>query len=438
MESVSLQSPGAWLRLAVLLLAIPPGAGCGLFRKTEEQHLETVTTKAGGERAPITIGELDQMTRNFSDRLVARVSTACDQIKNEASDDAPRSKAHQLKLSVALAAYDIVSSPGGSPQVPGAAQHLIDLAILTELETLHWGDEGAGRDQFGERGGRTLVESFQQSREDIGQIAGRIMAPQQLDTLKTLVAQWRARNPKVEWLARVRFDIIAQGNEAAGFRTAIGETFNPIQSVTQSADEMRMVSQQALFYLHRLPLLLDWTTEATISDALEVPKLSGVVEGLQQSLQSLSRMTTQLEQLMQPSSQEPAVNSTVREVKDSLSEARGLVGEVHRLEEALQPYLEKANRSSSGGKPTDYEAVATRVNEAARSATSLVQETRMLAESPEAVRNLDDTISRLRREVATSEREVIDHATWRAVQLIVLIVLLVVLHGVIARFLKKR
>src|SRR5436309_2997329 len=95
------------LRLAFLLSL----SGCGLFTKSEEQPVQEVKTKGSPGRPEITVGELDQLSRNYSDRLVARISSACDQIKRESSDEEARMKAHLLKLSTALAAYDIVTSP---------------------------------------------------------------------------------------------------------------------------------------------------------------------------------------------------------------------------------------------------------------------------------------------------------------------------------------
>src|SRR5579862_67486 len=255
-------------RLAqALLVAVPALAGCGLFGKPEEAPVQGVLAHAGPERPQITVGELDQMAKNYADRLVARSSSACDGIKlDTATDEGLRSKAHHLKLSIALGAYDIVTREGGSPQIPGAAQHVIDLTVLTELEALHWTDEGAAKKEFGERGGGALADCFQKSREDIWEIAGHLIDRGQLDMLRTLIAQWHSQNPGVEWLARVRFDVIAQGQEGAGFRSGLGQTFNPIKSAVQSVDEVRIVSQQALFYLHRMPLLLDWTAEATLTD----------------------------------------------------------------------------------------------------------------------------------------------------------------------------
>jgi Holliday junction resolvase-like predicted endonuclease len=423
--------------LAALLLGSLGLGGCGLFGKSDEQPVEQVKTKEEPGKSQMTVGELDQMAKNFSDRIVARVSTACDHIKLEAPDEGLRAKAHHLKLSIALAAYDIVTGSGGSPQVPGAAQHVLDLAVLAELQYLRWVEEKAARDEFGDRGGDRLAEACQKSREDIWQIAARVIKPDQIDRIKTLAAQWRAKNLNVEWLARVRFDIIAQGQEGAGILESVGAAFNPINSVTKSVDDVRIVAQQALFYAKRAPLLIDWTTEATVTDTLAIPKVSGIVQKVTETLGSVARLAAQLEHLVEPSSQEPAINSTIQEVQESLVQAKELVREVHSLEEAVRPFLEKP-KDAAPKKATDYEAVATKVSDAAHTTTSLVRETRMLAESPSAVRNVDDMLARVSRDIAHSGRDVVDHATWRAIQLVLVIAVLVALFKGVRYWRRRR
>jgi hypothetical protein len=104
----------------------------------------------------------------------------------------------------------------------------------------------------------------------------------------------------------------------------------------------------------------------------------------------------------------------------------------------VRPFLEKSPKSSAPKKPTDYEAVASKVSDAAHSTTSLVRETRMLAESPSAVRNVDEMLARVSRDVARNGRDVVDHATWRAIQLVLLIAVLVAVYQGVRYWWRRR
>lgn len=412
--------------------------GCGLFQKSEEEPVQAVISQGRPPGSRLTVGDLDHLARNFSDRLVARVSTACDQIKRETSDLEPRAKAHQLKLSVALAAYDIVTSPGGSSQMPDAAQHVLDLVILTELHALRWVDEQGAREAFEEPGSGDLSEALVKSREDIWQIAAQMMNAEQIDDFRTMILHWRQQNPKVEWLSRVRLDVIAQGKAGAGFTQAVAEGFNPIKAVLRAVDESRIVAQQALFWAKRLPMILDWTMEAILWDALAVPRVDALVQGLTETMGAVTRAASTLERLTGSSSEEPAINATIGEVNESLVHAKDLVREVRGLEAAVEPLLNKHNKETPTGKPLDLDRMASKVDDAARDATSLVRETRGLAESPSAMRSVDEVLGRASRNLVESGQAVIDHAAWRALELVLLVGGLVVAFKAVSYGLKKR
>ena len=82
--------------------------------------------------------------------------------------------------------------------------------------------------------------------------------------------------------------------------------------------------------------------------------------------------------------------------------------------------------------------MASKVSDVAHTTTSLVRETRMLAESPSAVRNVDDMLARVSRDVARSGRDVVDHATWRALQLVLVIAVLVALFKGVRLWWRRR
>jgi hypothetical protein len=314
----------------------------------------------------------------------------------------------------------------------------MDLAILTELHAIRWIDEHVARDEFQDAGQERLEEAFSKAREDIWEIVARVMKPDQIDQLRTMILQWRQKNPDVEWLSRVRLDAIATGKEGESFNKSVGGGFNPLNPVVKAVDETRILATQAMFYLKRMPTILDWTTEATLTDALDVPKVATLVRGLGDTLGSVARAVGTLERLTEPSSQEPAINSTIEEVKETLVQAKELVREVHALQSAVEPLLNKPKKAEPAGKPVDISEVASKIDHVTREATSLVRETRGLAESPTAMRNVDEVLGRTTRNLSETGHEIINHATLRAIELVIVIAVLVVVYKVVAYFVRKR
>src|SRR5262252_11025438 len=105
-------SRAALVSIALQLLQ----AGCISFGSSQPQEELRIQGSPGSPG--ITVGGLDQLARNYADRLVAQVSAACDRIKRESPSEEARIQAHRLKLSVAFAAYDVVTAPAGTPHVP--------------------------------------------------------------------------------------------------------------------------------------------------------------------------------------------------------------------------------------------------------------------------------------------------------------------------------
>jgi hypothetical protein len=412
----------------LILLSLPLlQQGCISIGSSEPQKVQEVRIQGAAGGPGITVGGLDQLARNYADRLVARVSAACDALKREPLPEEARVQAQRLRLSVALAAYDVVTAPAGTPHVPDAAQHLLDLAILTELLAIRWVDEGGGRDVFGERGEKRLTEAFGSSRENVWELARLAMDPEQIDLLKNLVQEWRRQNPRFEGITRVRLDEIVAGKEGAEFTRSVVEKFTPLEAALRAVDEARLLGQQSFFYLKRLPLILDWTMEVSVSDALSVPKVGTLIEGLQDTLSGIARTTTTFEHLMESSSQEPAVNSTLEALRESLVQARELSREARWLEEILH-----------SSPPADIGKAATQVGDGAREATLLMRETRALAESPAAVQNVDRMLARSSKAIAQGGQDVIDHLTIRVLEILLVVLVVILLSAALSRLLRKR
>jgi hypothetical protein len=418
----------------ILIVVLLSQEGCISVGSSQPQQVQQVWIQGSPGSPEITVGDLDQLARNYADRLVFRVGAASDQLKQDELPEERRVQAHRLKLGVALAAYDVVTSPAGTPHVPDAAQHLLDLAILTELLAIRWIDEDGAFEMFGERGEQLLTEALGSCRKNIWELARLAMDPEQIEQLKNLVHQWRQQNPRNEWITRVRLDEIVAGKEGAGFTRSVVEKYTPVESALRAVDEARLLGQQSFFYLKRLPLILDWTAEASVSDALTVPKVGALIQGIQDTLTEIAKTTSTFEQLMGPTGKAPAINSTVEAVRESLVQAGELVRDARGLEAVFHEHEPKKDALP----PVDIGKVAIQVGASAREATLLVRETRALAESPSAVENVDRVLARTSKSLTESSQEVINHLTIRLLEIVLVISLVILLTKVVMVLVRKR
>jgi hypothetical protein len=388
-------------------------AGCGLLGGKDPGGR---TTEGGRAGATITVDELDELTKSFADRYVNLVAEACDGIKAAASTPAQRRNAHRLKIQSATNAYDAVTGPDPVKQ-------LVDLAVIVMIDHLVWVDERQAERFFGAGKSTTLTRSLGTGRDEMWKLCLRALRPQDLGALKDAVGEWRKKNPGLEWVSGVRFDVVTGGRGAAA-QGILGTLSEVGGSIPDSVGQARLAAQRAFHYLKRLPTLLDWHAEAALENVLGVPELDRGARAASETLASASKVLAQASALMEvpPSVDGEPLPPRLREVRDLLSEGRVLAQEVRRAAEALAGLMHDLDRTETGSASEirDYAAAGARFTEAAREATVLVRELRGLTESPSAPRQIKEATGEVRREA----RALVDHAAWRAGQLLVLVVLL--------------
>ncbi len=360
--------------------------GCGLVGGKDPGGR---TTEGGQAGRTITVDQLDELTKSFADRYVNLVAEACDGIKRAAATPGQRRNAHRLKIQSATNAYDAVTGPDPVKQ-------LVDLAVVVMLDHLVWVDERQGERLFGAERSATLERSLGTGRDEVSRLCHRAMRPQELETLKQAVVEWRKNNPGLEWLSGVRFDVITGGRSAAA-QGIVGILSEAGGSIPDSVGQARLAAQRGFYYLKRLPTLLDWHAEEALENMLAVPEADRGARALTDALASASKALAQAGALMEesPSVDGVALPPRLREMRDLVSDGRDLAREVRQATEAFSGLVKDVDRSGPF-EIREYAAAGARFTEAAREATGLVRE--------------------LRRE----GRSLVDHAAWRGAQLIVL------------------
>ena len=157
----------------------------------------------GGDRPKIGSAELDQLTRAFADRYVGLLSSTCDALKKDNLNPVQRREAQELMLNCATNVYDIASNAD-------AFTRTLDLVVVTTLVHGVWVDDGRAKDIFGERSA-VLMRALEHGRVEARLLVMRVLAPEQLAALDTLMLDWRRDNPDMVRMASVRFSNFAIG-----------------------------------------------------------------------------------------------------------------------------------------------------------------------------------------------------------------------------------
>lgn len=119
-----------------------------------------------------------------------------------------------------------------------------------------------------------------------------VLAPAQLDELRALITDWRAKNPQVRLVGFVHFSEFAQ---AAGWspetRSAPGSLFGMIgldplaglDPAVQQIEQTRLLAERVIFYMQRVPYLLDLQTERVIAQATLAPEMKRANNSLERA-----------------------------------------------------------------------------------------------------------------------------------------------------------
>ncbi|HEX7901261.1 MAG TPA: hypothetical protein VF950_26115 [Planctomycetota bacterium] len=397
---------------AFFLLAL---AGCSAFAPNESERV----LKGAGE--PITLGALEQATRDFADRYVLLVADACDHVKRAADTPERRQRAHLIKLRSASSAFDIVTGPH-------PLKELLDLVVQVELQHIVFIEERGSERLFGARKAERMENALKNCREEIWALAARAMTEKKMDELRRLIREWRRENPAVESVAYVRFDQILRTPDPSAAATLLSgfgildlSHLNPFNPAARSVDRATVLADDAFYLAKRLPMLLDWEAEAASGDILMSPQLKDLTSSITRIADRVDRLPQDLarerEELFKTLEEK---KDTLREVKATMETGRALAVDVARAGEAFERTFHELNllahppgkgdgpppEEERRGRPFDiqeYAAAAAQLAETATRLQGLIAETRSLTDSPAVARRLEEAESAAARAVERAE-----------------------------------
>jgi hypothetical protein len=257
-----------------LLVTVVSVSGCSLDFLRQKLATTTSNDKQAIAVAAERLSELDQATYSYSDRFVTLISDACDRAAKAHPTKEAKKEALRLKLHNSSSIYAIATGPNPLGQ-------LLDMATMVTLNKINIVDEGRAKKIFGDS--HDIVEqAFKAAHDDIWNVAGRFLQPNEIASIKRVILDWRAKHPQVALLAYVRFDDFARAN--AGLKQQapeIGGLFDQISEVSHTVETAQQFGERTFFYFQRYPRLLQWQSERTVEavlDNADLQKLQGSVQ----------------------------------------------------------------------------------------------------------------------------------------------------------------
>lgn len=292
MRSHSRTPERCWVLGALACVAII--AGCATLdeqRKAAHRSPEITSAIRAQERGKdlMTEGELQSEVMSFADRLAAMISQTAVAFESQLPTPEARLRAREMKVFTIGAAVQAAVGPN-----PGVA--LLDTVVLVTLNRMVW-EEYWRPVVFGEPAD-LVIDTWKKLESDIWRIAATVLTQDQQQELRRLIREWRQHNPDQVAVNFIRFRDFGTSRHASPLANAerpggllgIGEA-------TAAVDQMRLLSEKALFQISHMQLLASLQFELALSHLVAQPETQRALDTSSRLLVGVDRLSLAVEQV---------------------------------------------------------------------------------------------------------------------------------------------
>ena len=268
----------------------------------------------GHENAPaLTAHKLQNELLAFTDRYREAIAEASDWGASRAESASSRAGFVELKVVYVTAAITIATE--SEP-----LRILRDLLVMVRLQRMVWSDN-APPWASAESAAR-MQKALSRLEQQITKLAKMVFTDQDIETLHTLIQQWREANPERRYVAFVRFHDLEETEQKRKFesRTTHSGLLAPIDKANEELEDLRRVADRALFLANHMPMLLEWQAEAYLHGAVQLPEMQSFSQDFTRLSGSADRFSNTMAVLPDRIASERA--ATLREIAALIARER--------------------------------------------------------------------------------------------------------------------
>ncbi len=432
--------------LAALLMA----GGCSLMPFHKAQTAPSIAAPGQGS---LTVTQLQGEVLRFADDYASSVANAADGAAKRAGTREALVAALKWKLDQATAVY--VSATGENPVWD--ALDVVVLAVVSRMVV----EDAKTREEFG-AAVVPLIETHRELEASAWTLVGQILAPEQRRQLEGLIVEWRTKNPRERSVGAIHFREFALSTEKAKgsplgklgtgsiFTLLRIDPFAGLDPATVAIEQSRELAARSVAYFERAPTLLRWQAELLALQLAAQPdpqqlladagRVSRSMESVSKTAEGLPALvkderTAAIEQLLAGVAAER--KAILQELDAREATIRGLLGETRQTLEAgtamstsldatiksLDAFMHYVSPSPRPGAPTAPAGKPFDVLDYGRSATDVAGMARELQTLLVSIDRSGPALAKVGAETGENLKRVVDHAFWRG--LVLILVLLV-------------
>ncbi|HXW74929.1 MAG TPA: hypothetical protein VEK10_08960 [Steroidobacteraceae bacterium] len=218
-------------------------------------------TREAAERAQQR-RELQLKVMRFADEYVGRTTEVLNHFQLTNITPAERLSVQNWKVQQADSAYVVASGPN-------PVSNALDMIVLATLSRMVLDDAWVG-ETYGARA-LPVQQTYRDLESESWQLLTGMVTPEQTQRLREIITQWRAAHPNVRAVATIHFRDFAKsvGAPRAGEESTPGNLFSMLgldpmaglDPAVQEITQTRELAERAIYYVQRMPTLLDMQVE---------------------------------------------------------------------------------------------------------------------------------------------------------------------------------
>jgi hypothetical protein len=458
----SRKSPPAaqWLRLGAWLLTALMLTGCRVVQGTLRmpgQVVQAVTP--GSQSRTVDLAVLQRDLQRFADEYAERTTSALDSYARNVGTAEARRQALRWKVTVNSAVITIVTGP--NPQV-----NLLDCLALATLTRMAL-EEITERTDHGPAFGPWLAVSHTLEAYAWDHLAARAFSGEQIQELRDVIQRWWELNPAghLTFFARpleARSLIYETGQPTSRPGSVFALVgLDPTAGLDPAVRELtstRLLAERFMFMAQRMPSLLRWHLELLADDLLQeeniaqwltktaqlidsAERISRAVEAVSVTVTELpDRITAERQAILEAIKvQEETLGELAVVVSQTLAAGEGMSTSVNTTLTTFDALMERfgvgippaanppAASSEESFRILDYAHTATQLEAAARQLTVLLETLDQTLDSTNLA-ELSTQVGMAVEQAQTGGREVVDYAFWRAILLVLAVLVAALIY----------
>lgn len=443
-----------------LSLTLLAGSGCTLVKGTlqlPDLMIQALLPFSNRDKPPDAV-EVQSLVIRFSDHYLEAVTRNMRYLKRDGKPIEPR----ELTRRRIQYTNDVLAIATGS----NAFANLLDLVVLVTLTRMRV--EGYWQAQPNDASRDRILKVFKEADSQVWRISASILTPDQQLELRTSLANWLKKNPKLRLAPDMSdLDFVAAIRDFSQSRrsAAPASVFNllmidPLSGLDPAAKELaetRLMAERAIFLSRHLPELIRWETEYLTMNTLDNPEIQKLLNDTTHLAESANRFSQVTEKLPEVIASERAqLVATLKSERQGLTalaaESRSALTAGKQMADAANASLKsfQAVVSQLQAQPSDPRSEPFRIGDYIAAAAEISKTSERLVEllgafnqtlAPDHMEQLSARADALSRQVESRSRAVVDYAYRKALMagalLCALVLATALLYQLLAAALKR-